>query len=306
MHPATFDIRPVTLRDDRLEAVVGIMPVLDRGPATVREYEGLLTTMRQTQHVVAWMNEEPVGFGFAGTWPGGETDPYLGALLGVEQTHRRQGIGSALFRSLAGHALDLGKSGFQFEVLEDRTDALAFLEHRSYTGVGRELQFELDLASTAAAIAEPPAGVEIVTRAEHPQLVRGMYEVAVEARADIPGIEGEAGAFDDWYAFEIERPSNLPEMCFLAVHRGDVIGSATLQVFEGDTVHHGGTLVRRAWRGRGIGRALTSRQIAAAKEAGFRHLHCETEARNEPMRRLLEELGYRSLPGVIELRGPLG
>jgi len=47
------------------------------------------------------------------------------------------------------------------------------------------------------------------------------------------------------------------------------------------------------------------RQIAAATAAGFRLLHCETEARNEPMRRLLEQLGYRSLPSVIELQGPL-
>lgn len=152
MHPGTFDIRPVTLRDDRLEAVVGIMPVLDRGPASVREYEGLLTTMRQTLHVVAWMNGQPVGFGFAGTWPGGEADRCLGALLGVEQAHRRRGSGRPC---------------------SDRW----------------------------------PAG-------------------------------------------------------------------------------------RSTWGSPG--------------SSSRGHLHCETEARNEPMRRLLEELGYRSLPGVIELRGPLG
>lgn len=173
--------------------------------------------------------------------------------------------------------------------------------------MGRELQFELDLTTAEPLPAEPPPGVEIVTRAQHPELVQGMFELACEAGRDIPGTEGEgdAGRFEDWYAFEIDRPGDLPELCFIAVHRGDVIGWATLQGL-GDVTHHGGTLVKRAWRDRGVGRALTLRQIAAAKSADVRRLHCETEERNEPMHRLLENLGYRLLSGVIELRGPLG
>jgi mycothiol synthase len=216
------------------------------------------------------------------------------------------GIGSALFRTLSDHARGLGHTGFQLEVYEDRADALSFLIHRGYNEVGRELQFEMDLVDAAPPSSEPPAGIEIITRAKRPDLVPGMYEVALDAVPDIPGSEGEGpGRFEDWHAFEIERPNHLPDMCFIAVHRDEVVGFATLAVFEGDTAHHGGTLVKRAWRGRGIARALTARQIDAAQASGFRRLHCETEVRNEPMRRLLENLGYGSLPSVIGLQGPL-
>ena len=235
--------------------------------------------MRQVLHIAAWAGGQPVGFGFAGTWPGGESCPRLEALIGVGPTHRRRGIGSALFRT--------------------------FLLNRGYTGVGRELQYEVNLADQTPRSSEPPAGIEIVTRAQRPDLVRGMYEVVQEAGPYILGSEGESGSFDDWHAFEVERPTNLPENCFIAVHQEEAVGFATLQVFEGDTAHHGATLVKRAWRGRGIGRALTLRQIEAAKSAGFVRLRCETEARNEPMRRLLEQLGYGSLPSVIVLLGPL-
>ena len=262
--------------------------------------------MRHVVHVVAWADLEPVGLGFAGIWPGGETYPRLEADIGVSATHRRRGIGSALLRALSDHARDLGHTGFQFEVSEDREDALSFLLRHGYAEVGRELQFVLDLTRGTTPSMDPPKGVEIVSRAERPDLIPGMYEVAVDAARDIPGAEGDGvGGFDDWRAFEIERPSSHPENCFIAVAGEDVVAFATLQSFGGETAYHGGTLVKRAWRRRGIARALTLRQIAAAKVADIRFLHCETEARNEPMRRLLEQLGYRPQPSVIVLHGPL-
>lgn len=287
MDPSAFDIRPVTSDDD--------------------DYSGRSDpTMRQVVHLVAWADGQPVGFGFAGTWPGGEAYPLLEADIEVSPTHRRRGAGLALFRTLSEHARALGKTGFQFEVFEDRADALAFLHHRGYTEVGRELQFEMDLAHAAPPLSEPFAGIEFVTRAQRPDLVSGMYEVAMDAVPDIPGSDGEGpGRFEDWHTFEVERPNHRPETCFIAVHQDEVVGYATLQVFEDDTAYHGGTLVKRVWRGRGIARALTLRQIEAARAAGFQRLRCETEARNEPMRKLLEQLDYGSLPSVIVLEGPL-
>jgi len=305
MDTSAVDIRPVTSGDDDQRTVVDVMTQLDQGLGSVEDLRALRSTMRQVVHLVAWADGQPVGFGFAGTWPGGESYPRLEADIGVMPTRRRRGAGSALLRTLSDHARGLGHTGFQFEVFDDRANALDFLRHRGYTEVGRELQFEVDLANAGPPSRELSAGVEIVTRAQRPDLVSGMYEVAVEAGSDIPGSEGGESSFDDWHAFEVERPTNLPENCFIAVHQDEVVGFATLQVLGGDTAHHGATLVKRAWRRRGIARALTLRQIEAARAAGFQRLHCETEARNEPMRRLLEQLDYGSLPSVIVLQGPL-
>ena len=110
--------------------------------------------------------------------------------------------------------------GFQFEVFEDRADALAFLLNRAYTEAGRELQFELDLVDAAMPPSDPPPGIEIVTRAQRPTLVPGMYEVAMDAVPDIPGNEGEGRVASRTGTHSRSSARNhLPELCFIAVHR---------------------------------------------------------------------------------------
>ena len=205
MDPSAFDIRPVTSSDhDR--AVINVMELLDRGLGSVKDLRGLRSTMRQVLHVVAWSDGQPVGFGFAGTWPGGESYPLLEALIGVGPNTPTQGhrVGSCRRVGLpAQPRLHRGRPRAPVRV-----------------GPGRRAPRSREL----------PAGVEIVTRAQRPDLVPGMYEVALEAGPDIPGSEGGPGSFEDWHAFEIERPNNLPENCFIAVHQDEVVGFATLQV----------------------------------------------------------------------------
>ena len=95
-----------------------------------------------------------------------------------------------------------------------------------------------------------------------------MYDVGVEAARDIPGLDGaeRAELRERGAAFEIERPSRDPELCFIAVADGRVVGFASLDVFP-DDVFHGLTAVAREWRGRGVGAALKRSQIEAAKSA---------------------------------------
>jgi len=63
--------------------------------------------------------------------------------------------------------------------------------------------------------------------------------------------------------------------------------------------------VRRAWRGRGVARALKAAEIAWAKQAGYERLETQNEERNEPIRRLNEHFGYVVTPGSVTVRGPL-
>jgi ribosomal protein S18 acetylase RimI-like enzyme len=132
-----------------------------------------------------------------------------------------------------------------------------------------------------------------------------MYETSLEANADIPGLDSEHEAtFADWLAFEVDRPSRDPRLAFVALAGGEVVGFASVDVV-GDTGYHGLTGVRRAFRRRGIAKALKLHQIAAAAEAGLARLITESEETNAPMRALNEALGYRPIPGSIVLRGPL-
>jgi GNAT superfamily N-acetyltransferase len=162
----------------------------------------------------------------------------------------------------------------------------------------------LDLA-TAIAGAPGVPGIAFVTRAERPGLEGAMYAVAVEAEADIPSDQpAEVAAFPDWRAVNLDRPGRRPELTFLALAGDEVAGFAILHAGPGTTCYHGLTAVARAWRGRGIARALKERQIGAARQAGFAQLVTENEARNAPIRHLNDVLGYTPRGATLFLSGP--
>jgi GNAT superfamily N-acetyltransferase len=132
-----------------------------------------------------------------------------------------------------------------------------------------------------------------------------MYAVSLEAEADIPGNKLQR-SFELWRAPEIDRPTALPELCFVALASDEVVGYASLDDGRRDAYNRL-TAVKRAWRRRGIATALKWAEIMAARERGFRRLVTASEERNVPMRSLNEKLGYRPEPSLstVVVRGPL-
>lgn len=304
MSSAAMTIRPA-VNDEELKDVLAVAAVVSRGPLSLEDLQHFRSTMSHALHVVAFVDGEPAGFGYGGIWPGTEEDSVLQADLAVLPENRGMGVGSALIGRISEHGRDLGKNDLLFEVMEDDPDSLTFLARRGYAEVERQMQVALDLNRFDQPGHAVPEGVAIVTRAERPDLLEQMYQVGAEAQADVPGMEGEQQwTFDEWKAWEIDRPTNRPDLCFFAVAGDRVVGYALLQAFD-QAVYHGFTAVSRDWRNRGVGKALTLRQIAAAKAMGYERLFCESEERNVPMRRLTESLGYQPTPASIVLRGPL-
>jgi GNAT superfamily N-acetyltransferase len=166
----------------------------------------------------------------------------------------------------------------------------------------------LDLAEIPLPQVEVPDGVKIVTWAERPELARGIYEVVLEATPDIPGEEDEqVEPFEDWLAHDMQGPGDRPDATFVAVAGDQVIGYAkfSLGATPSTTAHHDLTGVKRAWRGRGVARALKATQIGWAKANGYQELRTTNDERNAPIRHLNEEFGYRPTVGRIYLKGPL-
>ena len=92
-----------------------------------------------------------------------------------------------------------------------------------------------------------------------------------------------------------------------AVAGDEVIGYAkfSLTSAQPTTAHHDLTGVKRAWRGRGVARALKATQIGWAKAHGYEELRTTNDERNAPIRRLNQQFGYRPSIGRIYLIGPL-
>jgi GNAT superfamily N-acetyltransferase len=222
--------------------------------------------------------------------------------------HRGAGIGSALYRELAGWVQERGCVTLETSVAEDDAASLAWADRRGFREVGRSSRLVLDLTAIEAPAVDPPPGVEIVSWADRPDLTPALYTVAVEAYPDEPGSEGNLmDPYETWLSKDMRGDSDRPEATFIALADGEVAGYAKLSLSSSDATvaHHDMTGVRRAFRRRGIAGALKRAEIAWAKQAGYQALETNNEVRNEPIRRLNERHGYTVQPGVVVLHDSL-
>jgi mycothiol synthase len=224
---------------------------------------------------------------------------------------RRRGIGTALWRAASAVARADGKTGFQTDVSEEQADGVAFLLHRGFEVIERSKVVRLDLRDLAPPPVEPPAGVALTTLAARPDLAAGLHAVAVEAYADIPSADEPvaAGTLGEFLDRDVRRSGISPDAIAIALDEvtGAVAGWASVLIAPGSSTlaWHDMTAVRRAWRGRGIATVLKRATIAWAIAHGLETLETGNDEANAPMRAVNARLGYRPIPDLLTLRGPL-
>jgi mycothiol synthase len=268
-----------------------------------------------TMDELRWFKSQTVAYGdFLGS--GGSAAvalmnrrPDVGTvILTVLPGERGRGLGTALYRTVSTWLSAREIAEIEAPVREDDEDSLAFAVGRGFHEVERERRMTLDLAALEPQPVDAPEGIEISTWAAHPDLIRGIYDVAIEAEPDVPGNENDrTRTFEDWLAEDMQGPGDRADAMFVALAGAEVVGYAkfSLTAAQPETAHHDMTGVKRAWRGRGIAGALKRAQISWAKAQGYQRLVTRNEVRNEPIRRLNKHLGYREAPGRIIVRGPL-
>ncbi|MGB2875353.1 MAG: GNAT family N-acetyltransferase [Gaiellaceae bacterium] len=270
------------------------------------EVRSFKTTVTAYVDYLARIDGEPVGSAVGVIQP--QRPDHVFVLAGVLPEQRGRGIGSAFYKALSEWTAERGLTELEVALADDDPESLGFVQKRGFTEVRREPGLVLDLTELDPPPVEPPEGVEILTWAERPDLARGIYEVALESLADIPGDEDDVQEpFEDWLAHDMQGSGDLPEATFVALAGDEVIGYAkfSLTAAQPVTAHHDLTGVKRSWRGRGVARALKATQIRWAKENGYEELRTRNEQRNEPIRRLNAHFGYSPAPGRIYLRGPV-
>jgi L-amino acid N-acyltransferase YncA len=221
-------------------------------------------------------------------------------VLGSE---RRRGVGAAIYRDLSRRAAERGRSELQGIIPAEDTESLGLVLAHGFRETTRSQRATLELTEAPAARSSPD-GVTVVALAERPDVEHGMYEVAREAWADIPIDEPpEAGSEAEWRRKDLALAR--PELSVAALAGDEVVGYATVGDFGEGAALHLMTGVRRAWRGRGVARALKEAAIERARTAGLRQLVAFNDATNVPMQRLNVALGFELHPVYVVVRGPL-
>jgi GNAT superfamily N-acetyltransferase len=230
----------------------------------------------------------------------------------VYPDHRGKGIGSRLYEQLLQVAQGLTRERLYAEVRDDRPQAQRFAAKRGFIETGHiERLSYLDVQKADLegydGLEERlrGEGIQVTTLAElgprDDQVLRAVHAVDMSTARDTPSSEVFYLPFERWREFLLNRPGVTPESIFVALERDQVIGLATLGREGGDSAWHRGTGVERVYRGRGIARLLKLREIRWACEHGVNYLYTGNDVNNSRMYEINMRLGYRPLPGRIEM-----
>jgi mycothiol synthase len=211
---------------------------------------------------------------------------------------RRRGVGTALLRELVAHASMFGHDKIATHVEEE--GSRPFAERFGFRETDRQVEQVKHLNE------EPspplPEGIEVVTVAERPSLLRDAYPLASEGYHDM-ALEAPAHlSIDDW----LREEATIPEGSYIALAEDEIVGFSGLMRHDNPGVAEDGlTVVRRDWRRRGLASTLKRLELAWAAANGFREVVTWTQRGNEGMRRVNEQLGYEYRDVTITMVAPL-
>jgi GNAT superfamily N-acetyltransferase len=212
---------------------------------------------------------------------------------------RWRGVGSALLRVLGENVAGLEVDRVGAHV--DDEGSQTFAERFGFEEIDRQVEQVVSLDS-GRDYEEIPAGVEVATITERPELLEAAYPLAVEGWSDFATAEVVTISLEDWLRDE----ASLHGGSFVALAGGEIVGYLGLCRHDDDGVAEDGlTVVRGDWRRRGLARALKTRELAWASANGYREVVTWTQQDNEGMRALNEALGYVYRDVSVTMIAPL-
>jgi mycothiol synthase len=210
---------------------------------------------------------------------------------------RRRGIGTALLRELVTHA-----TGDKIATHLEEEGSRPFAERFGFRETDRQVE-QVKRLRDEPAPSPPPDGIEVVTVAERPALLREAYALASEGYSDMALERPASISLDTWLR---ENEAILAAGSFVALERGEIVGYSGLVSHDNPGVAEDGlTVVRRDRRRRGLAMTLKRMELAWAAENGFREVVTWTQRGNESMRKLNELLGYEYRDVTITMVAPL-
>jgi mycothiol synthase len=284
--------------DADLAAYVGVWnAITPDDPASLEQQRERRARDARRLYLLAEKQGEVVGCGFAGP----SDSPGRGFLEPrVLPDARRRRFGTALLLGLAEHLTTLGFDWASSHVDGRDEGSFAFARRFGFEEVDRQVEQVKPLGDELPA--DVPAGIRLVTIAEHPELLREAHDLAVEGYADMATSMPVTISLDDW----LHEEATLPEGSFVALEGDDILGySGLCKQGDGPTAEDGLTVVRRGWRRRGLARALKQAELHWAAANGIREIFTWTQRGNEGMRALNEQLGYAYRNVSVTVRATL-
>ncbi|HEU5362477.1 MAG TPA: GNAT family N-acetyltransferase [Gaiellaceae bacterium] len=214
----------------------------------------------------------------------------------VRSSHRRRGLGRALFELVEAHAAAVGAERLLAE-FEENAAGVAFAQSLGFRQTRAEQTAVLDPCAVQLA---PPADVDL--RPLRDVDPRFAYEVDMEAMLDMPSTDTfERMEYEDWAGYVLGHPLLSYDGSFVALVDG---GPAAVSLLTADpesgraSSMFTGTM--RAHRGRGLALAVKLASIEWAARNGIVQLATRNDETNAPMLAINRKLGYRPAARRVE------
>jgi GNAT superfamily N-acetyltransferase len=266
-------------------------------------------------------DEEILGIAILDQVPYTPSPSVYDVVVAVETSFRGHGVGGLLWKHIAERASTAGASKLYAYVKEPDRESRSFAERRGFTATGHVDQ-ESVLAVGKAHLDDfedderrlAREGIVLRTLEEigirdladlttHQEtFLRAVNDVTNEAAADIPNSESFTSApYGQFLRTFLNGPGMRPDRTWVALHGERPAGALLLRTLSPTVVSNRFTGVARAYRGRGIARALKVRSVRWAREAGIESMYTGNDLGNTRMVDINVRLGYQFLPANIEL-----
>lgn len=233
------------------------------------------------------------------------------AAINVVPERWGHGIGSKLYSFVVERLEVLQASRVYANVRRDHANGQRFVEKRGFAKTGHADRWSrLEVAGANLAGYEgvevelEMRGVEIKTLADigdEEPFLRKLHALTDEAIADIPSPEDFAGSPFEMFLEELREPGLVPERVWVAVAGEDPVGVVIFPLWGERAAVNGFTGVARAYRGKGIARALKLKAIEWGRAHGIEHIYTANDVNNRRMLAINNSLGYQELPYSEEL-----
>ncbi len=234
---------------------------------------------------------------------------HLALLLCTAPARRGTGYGSAMLDHLETAARGHGLAGLTATLPETAQDARGWIRRRGFAQNALRFDSLLDLGDLPPGSAESalPPGTRLcdMTGAGESDW-NELIDLFARLLADAPDMRGLPG----WSRARCEAvlrrgPGTRPDWIIVA-RDGERLLGLTVGHAMGPDIYSFFTGVVPERRGTGLGLGLKRRLIAVARAAGIARMRTTNLEANAPALRLNAALGFRRVPGSVEMRKELG
>jgi GNAT superfamily N-acetyltransferase len=238
--------------------------------------------------LVAEVDGDLAGWGQAGLTPWLPTGNATMRIT-VTAARRREGVGATLYDGLAEHLRARGVTRVA-AYFHETAEATRFAAQRGFSEIRADVPSVVDPTTVDVS---PPPDVELQPLSTLDP--RDVYRVDAETLPDVPYVEPLVERpYEEWLETVWRSPTFAAEGSFGALVDGELAAfAAVFADLESGRAMNGFTATRRAYRGRGLARAVKLASLRWAGANGITVMATTNDETNAPMLALNRQLGYR-------------